>query len=558
MGILTSTNRTAYRTSRKGNDRKGAIVPLFALLLPVILIFCGFAINLAYMQVVTTELKIATDCAAHAGGRAMSVAQDDPNATAQEKRDLAVEAGISKATEIATVNTVLGRQLSVGGEGSDSEIEIGFGSSVRSNNGYGMYEYTELETEEVLNGDSRPSSLHVQGNMNVPLLFRVMSNVETANSPARNITEFAPTRRSVATQVNRDVALVLDRSGSMLYFRNEELLTETIDELYDTIRDFDLYRFSSNPNSNNYNRGRYHERGLPVPDGWFGPIDSGRGRLISSDERDDAKANVYSRSYSDNLIYQLERATNPKHTLGLRYSESRQNDTRYRDYDPDDDQNSFGDRGELTQSMAIYARDYDQEYRPDKDGFIRESRWALLYDGVGAFLDVLDLTDQEELVSLVTFNDEARLDFNLQKSTADDGSSPYVTGGYPNIRRLIASITPDGGTAIGDGMLEGLPPLIPGDDDTSLARPFAAKTIVVLTDGTNSPGSRDPGEAVEEIVGEANVTIHTVTFSAGADQAAMESVAEAGHGRHYHDDDGSMLIAIFEEIANNLPTILTE
>ena len=554
--ITTRPNRKQMNI--KSNTRKGAIVPLFAILLPMLLIFCGFAINLAYMQVVSTELKIATDCAAHAGGRAMSVAQNDPDLTVQEKRDLAIESGIAKAKELASINTVFGHQLSVGDEESDGDIQVGFGNSTRANNGRGMYQYTELEVNEVASGDSRPSSLHVDGKLSLPLIFRVMHNTATANGPARNITEFNPERRSVATQVNRDVALVLDRSGSMLYYRDEDTLTDTIDELYDTVRIFDLYRFSSNPNSSNYNRGRFHERGLPVPDGWFGPIQSGRGRLISSDERDDAKREVYSRRYSDNVIYQLERLDNPNHTLGLRYSESFQNDTRFTDYDPEDDQRSSGDRGELTQSMAKYARDYDQEYRPDQDGFIRESRWALLYDGVDAFLDVLDETDQEELVSLVTFNDQARLDFNLQKSTSDDGQEPYISKGYPNIRRLIAEITPLGGTAVGDGMLEGLPPLIPNDDDSSsLARPFAVKTIVVLTDGVSNSGT-DPGDAVSEIVGEADVTIHTVTFTPGADQEAMQAVADAGHGRHYHDDDGARLVAIFEEIANNLPTILTQ
>ena len=280
-------------------------------------------------------------------------------------------------------------------------------------------------------------------------------------------------------------------------------------------------------------------------------------RLISSDERDNAKNDVYSRRYSDNVIYQLERWTNPGHSLGLVYSESYQNDSRYSDYDPDDDQYYYGDREDLTQPMALYARDYDNEYRQGDDGAPRHSRWALLYEGVEAFLAVLDVTDQEELVSLVTFNDEARLDFNLQKSTDDDGESPYFANGYPNIRRKIAKITPLGGTAVGDGMLKGLPPLIPSDDSTSLARPFAAKTIVVLTDGFSNSGT-DPADAVKEIVGEANVTIHTVTFSAGADTTAMEAVADAGHGRHYHDDDGSKLVSIFEEIANNLPTILTE
>ena len=52
--------------------RRGAVLPLFAVLLPVLVILCAFAINVAYMQLTRTELKIATDAAARAGGRAWS------------------------------------------------------------------------------------------------------------------------------------------------------------------------------------------------------------------------------------------------------------------------------------------------------------------------------------------------------------------------------------------------------------------------------------------------------------------------------------------------------
>lgn len=121
------------------------------------------------------------------------------------------------------------------------------------------------------------------------------------------------------------------------------------------------------------------------------------------------------------------------------------------------------------------------------------------------------------------------------------------------VRNRVGAIYPTGGTAIGDGMLTGLPPIINGD----AGRPFAAKTIVVLTDGENNNGT-DPGQAVEDIIGQHDVTIHTVTFSPGADKDAMIAVAEAGHGRHYHADDGTALVAIFEEIENNLPAIFTE
>jgi hypothetical protein len=558
--MFDPTTRIRRGAERRSN-RKGAIIPLFAILLPVLLILCGFAINLAYMQLVTTELKIATDCAAHAGGRAMSVAQSDENLTVQEKRDVAIQAGIDKAKEIAALNQVVGRTLSVGDTGSGSEIEIGFGKSIRGDNeygaGYGMYDYTETPIADIMSGDKRPSSLRVTGNLNLPMVFRVMNNPATADAPARNISTFAPSRTSVATQVNRDVALVLDRSGSMLYYRDETGLTNRINELYNTSRDFRYYYYSSNPSSADYWRGQWVENGSTVPGSWDGPYSSSSYRLISQDERDDALAGLYDRKYSDNVIYQLERWENSSHTLGLKYSESWQNSTTQSDYDPQDTQNSYGDRDDLTVPKAQYCRDYDNEYRAGSVGSPRHSRWAYLMQGVDAFLNVLDLTDQEEYVSLVTFNSSADLDFDLQKSDDDDGDNPYISTGYPNIRRKIATITPNGGTAVGDGMLEGLPPLIPDENGTSRARPFAAKTIVVLTDGVSNAGT-SPGQAVTDIVGQANVTIHTVTFTQGADQTAMKDVATAGHGRHYHDNDGSKLVEIFEEIANNLPTILTE
>ena len=559
MEIINPKSRFVTRNNRKQHARKGAIIPLFALLLPVLLIFCGFAINLAYMQVVTTELKIATDCAAHAGGRAMSVAQDDESLTSKEKRDFAIEAGMTTARQVAALNTILGRQLSVGEEGSDSDIEVGFGSSIRADNGRGMFEYTEFDLETVTNGDARPSSLHVVGNLNVPMIFRVMNNTASEAGPARNITQFAPSRRSVATQVNRDIALVLDRSGSMLRFGDEELLADTLDDLYDTVRIFDRYRLSFNRRSRFYNETSWIERGQPVPSNFNGPIQAEYRRLISDDERDDGQDNLNRRRFTDNVIYQLERLNNPNHTVGLKYSENVQNNRVDGDYyDPDDDQRANGDQDDLTQPMAIYARDWDNAYLPDDVKFPRFCRWALLVQGVDAFLDVLEQTDQEELVSLVTFSTQARLDFNLQDSTDDDGQQPHIAEGYANIRRLIADIECGGATAIGDGLLEGLPPLIPNEDDpSSRARPFAARTIVVLTDGDNNRGT-NPREAVDSIVGENEVTIHTVTFTEGADQSAMQDVADAGNGRHYHDNDGSMLVAIFEEIANNLPTILTE
>ena len=168
------------------------------------------------------------------------------------------------------------------------------------------------------------------------------------------------------------------------------------------------------------------------------------------------------------------------------------------------------------------------------------SRWAQLEDAVNAFVNVLETTDQEELVSVASFSSSATLDLDLELN-------------YTLIRDLVEDTRPYGGTAIGKGMQEGLPSLL----DAARARPFASKTIVILTDGMNNY-SPYPDNVAEDIVADHNVTIHTVTFSPGADQTSMQEVAAIGHGRHYHANTGNELVEIFEEIANNLPTILTE
>ena len=529
----------------KQYDRRGAIVPMFALLLPLLIIFCAFAVNLAYMQVVSTELKIATDCAAHAGGRAMSVAQDDETLTTPEKRDLAIESATAIAQQIVNANPIIGRQVSVGGQGSGADIEVGFGRSLRSNNGQGRYDYTVLDTADVASGASVPSSFHVSSNLTAPLPFPVLGS---------NISSFSPTRRTVATQVNRDVALVLDRSGSMLHFRDRGLLDDTLDELHDTLRTFNRYRLSSNPSSSEYNLFLWVEDGMPIPSEWSGPTETETRPLISDDEHDDARGHVQRRNFSDNVIYQLERFGNPNHTLGLSYSESAQNNPNESNFDPNDGQSAVGDLGELTQPTAMYARDYERDVHSP-----RFSRSDLMIKGVEAFLAVLEDTPQEELVSLVTFSSQAELEYDLQRSTDDDGLAPFIPLNYPNIRRELIEIDPRGGTAIGDGLLQGLVPLFPGSNDaSSIARPFAAKTIVILTDGGNTAGT-EPEDAVAQILqNEDATTIHTVTFTSGADRAAMEAIAAAGGGRNFHDDDGSNLVPIFEEIANTLPTILTE
>lgn len=478
--------------------RRGAVAPVFAVILPALLILASMAINIAYMQLASTQMKIATDACAHAGGRAMSIEQS-------------TDAAIEMAQQVAQMNLVAGRPLTL--STSDTDDDMKFGLSTRE--GVGRYEFTPYSKSEVDAGTQRATSFAVTGVLDVPMVFLTLGGIDTVTQ----------SRKSVATQVDRDIALVLDRSGSMLYYQDETALTAALQLLRDTevateagepVQKWAYYRSYSRRRDRYSNFQGYftHEE---ADHSWvYDPDDSimddgssGTGEtMISQDEYDDATEFLYDRRYSQNVIEQL--AT-------------------------------------ISVEMSEYTADWETMIASSNSWWTRSpaprfSRWAFLVDGVDAFLDVLEGTDQEELVTLVVFNNSATLALDL-------------TTDYQSIRDYVADVVPYEGTAIGDGLLTGQPELMDG----SAARPFAAKTIVVLTDGENN-GRSDPVTVTEDMVEEDPITVHSVTFATDNESAKqdMEDVATAGNGMHYHADTGPDLIEIFQEIANNLPTILTE
>ena len=168
------------------------------------------------------------------------------------------------------------------------------------------------------------------------------------------------------------------------------------------------------------------------------------------------------------------------------------------------------------------------------------SPWEDLKLAVSSFLEVLNGTVQTEQVSLASYASTASKDLSLQKN-------------YQKVLEKLEVLGPSGATAIGQGMEAALPTLF----EEGYGRPLAAKTIIVMTDGMHNSGT-DPVTVAKEFVKQYNITIHTITFSPGADQVRMKEVAEIGGGQHYHADTGSELVEVFKQIANNLPTIVTQ
>lgn len=410
----TSQSRKMRRT-----QRQGAMTALMAVLIPVLIVIGAMAINIAYMQLTRTELMVATDAATRAGGRAMSFYQN-------------VDQAMMAAQTTGALNNVAGEALRISIEDSHNVVEFGdCGDAPNSD----RYDFTKVNTAELRRGNVEANAMRINSTLNsVPLLFPTLSTVNNFDLQVQ----------AVAMQVDRDIAMVLDRSGSMDW------------ATYDWPNGFSPWSTSS--------------------------LDAGvRAGYITKNS-------------------------------GRYYYAPGHNSTTYQDW--------------------VWEEHLNLGEPPN-------TPWESLTEAVDVFLQVLEETDQSELVSLATYSTSATLDLELQSD-------------YDVVRAKLATKSPSGATAIGSGMLTGIPSLLGGN-----ARPFAAKTIIVMTDGIHNRGT-DPETAARSIVADHDVTIHTVTFGGGADISRMQAVAAIGGGTHFHAADGDELVEVFEEIANNLPTLVTK
>lgn len=420
------------RSVRTARMRKGGIVVLLALMLPVLFLLAAFTINISYLQLTKTELMVATDASARAGGRAISYYQniDDAKTAAQVT---------------AALNNVAGQPLQISFDDGDNEIEFGESDTSDTSD---RYVFTKVPATSLSSGSSSANAIRITGKLTTDSLNGSINGI----FPSMGLSNtFNLTSQAVAMQLDRDIALILDRSGSMGAINDNS------------------FPYGYNPWSTS-------------------ALNAGVAEGI-----------LYTQNYYGSTYY---------------YYSSGQNQVTYWNW-LYTDHFSIGSEGPY------------------------QSLWESLVGAVDTFLTVLESTDQSEQVSVATYASTARLDLNL------------VTD-YDLIRSTLTGIDPYGMTAIGSGLQTGMPSLM-----DSFSRPFAAKTIILMTDGIHNSGT-SPITAATSIAAQYNVTIHTVTFGPGADQATMQTVANIGGGLHYHANTSEELLSVFEQIANNLPTLITQ
>lgn len=210
-------------------------------------------------------------------------------------------------------------------------------------------------------------------------------------------------------------------------------------------------------------------------------------------------------------------------------------------------------------SMKLYLTDTAESMSTGDPRFCQtpdmsQSRWGALSNAVDTFIDALATTPQIEYVGLVSYasdysacsytNYASKINCTLSENHA------AVTAAMQG----ISSSKFNGGTDIASGILKGIDVLTSED-----ARPYAAKTMVLMTDGNYSywMGHQAPSLVAPQAAA-ADIIIHTITFGAGADQEEMQAVAAATGGNHYHAPDAATLQDIFEEIALTLPVVFTD
>ena len=187
-----SINRVV--SSRCRATRYGSVVALVGLLLPALLAVMAYCIHVAYTESLHARSQIVSDVIAKTAGREYARTGD---------RDLTLAA----ARQAADRNLVGGAAIPV------NMGDLEFGISDRQT-GTSQYSFTAIPADQSYRiGNAVRFSTNSLHNTTTPVL--------PALFPGFGATDIRPMVVSANTQGSMDIAIVLDRSGSMRYASNE-------------------------------------------------------------------------------------------------------------------------------------------------------------------------------------------------------------------------------------------------------------------------------------------------------------------------------------------------
>lgn len=179
--------QTSQATSHRRpplRSRHGAMLVLVAVLVSAFLAMVALGIEVAHIQLARTELRTATDAASKAAALELARAQD-------------INLAIARGTDVAAQNQVIGAPLLL------SPDDFTFGNSAQ-NQTTGRFDFNPASTPI---NSVRVVGSRTTGSRSGPV------NLFFGNLFGTSF--FQPQATAVATFMNRDIVLVVDRSGSM-------------------------------------------------------------------------------------------------------------------------------------------------------------------------------------------------------------------------------------------------------------------------------------------------------------------------------------------------------
>ncbi len=198
----------------------------------------------------------------------------------------------------------------------------------------------------------------------------------------------------------------------------------------------------------------------------------------------------------------------------------------------------------IDETASVMSGDDPRTCQPPEPG----SRWSALQDAVVALLDRTDDTAIDERVAIVTFASD---NTNCETTNLAVTTDQELTSNTFLVRSALADRSSSvwgGNTDIASG-IERAQQILTGSD----TQESADKIMIVITDGQYTEADPVPYTSIANANG---ITVHTITFSDGANQSDMIAVANAGQGGHFHAVSREDLIAIFNRLGSSASQLI--
>lgn len=186
--LKTSSKQLAGRVRSKMKERRGAMLILMAAMMFVFIAMSAFTVDVAWMQLIRTEMRASTDSAAKAAVEALA-------------RQQSPRAAKNAAKRFARFNKVAGKPLIL----TDSDIVLGRTISRRD----GSHQFVPNQTPFTSAQVSVQFAKRAR-NKPVNLFFSHMLGDPT----------FAPSETATASHLENEVMISVDRSHSMCFDRS--------------------------------------------------------------------------------------------------------------------------------------------------------------------------------------------------------------------------------------------------------------------------------------------------------------------------------------------------